>query len=726
MMRRLLIWDSEYRRGEWARNRISVGATCGRPGGLAFTSGCVSTHRRERATAGRPYEERATAGRPYEERHACAGLERASAGRPYEERASAGRPYKEGHAEETRLLRIAVLVVSFLLAAAPVRAAEPMAPDRLHVLMINGGGDREDNFASHLSHLRQLAALLDRARVPRDHVFILASDGSNPAPDLAVRAPEPEGTWLLEGTTVGDLLRGTTSFENSTLAGYSLRPATRAELRRTFAELRTRLRPGDTLLIFVTDHGTSNPRDPLDNRISLWGAHESLSVRALRGLLAGLPAQVRVVSLMSQCFSGGFAYLYDVHARAQLPSGAACGYFSSTADRPAYGCYPEVRGAEEVGHAFEFLQALSRAGGFSSAHDRVLFSDHSPDVPLRSSEVFLDEVLLRAARTQRTDENKFVDQVLRKAWAQGGFAADRDRADRLAAEYGLPPLREPTLAEINQRGDELDAFLDETEAHAKTWATALGDLNQAHLDGFLAARPGLATRLALPALRTLGPSERRALAVELLHELLPQTEADEKRLSRLQRLIDATAGLDQIAYRAEVRLAALLRIRTILLDVAGRCYLRTEGEAKEVAALASLEKCENLDLTLAPVAGPASPTVKPALPALDTDRQAAARVQPAWLGFVFEPLASARRKRQGFPDGAVRVVKVVANSPASRAGLRPGDILLGAAGEPFTSQNPVRAAVVMASIGAEWPLDLQRGSTRMVLRVQPEAAQKKR
>jgi S1-C subfamily serine protease len=58
--------------------------------------------------------------------------------------------------------------------------------------------------------------------------------------------------------------------------------------------------------------------------------------------------------------------------------------------------------------------------------------------------------------------------------------------------------------------------------------------------------------------------------------------------------------------------------------------------------------------------------------------------------------------------------------------MRPGDILFGAAGEPFTRQNSVRPAVVLAAIGAEWPLDLQRGSTRMVLRVQPEAAQKKR
>jgi hypothetical protein len=609
-----------------------------------------------------------------------------------------------------------------MLAATSSRAAEPVAPQRLHVLMINGGGDRENNFASHLSHLRQFVDVLERAQVPRDHVTILASDGSNPAPDLAVREPDPEGTWLLEGTAVGELLHHTTSFENSTIAGYSLRPATRAELRRTFGELKRRLQPGDTLLVFVTDHGTANPRDPLDNRISLWGANESLSVRDLRALLARLPAHVRVVMLMSQCFSGGFAYLYDGRTRGQLPTGAACGYFSSTADRPAYGCYPEVRGAEAIGHAFEFLQALSHNGGFPSAHASIVLSDQSPDVPLRSSDVFLDEILLRAAHAKHADENKFVDEVLAKAWAGKGLAAEHDRVERLAVEFGLPRLRALTLAEINQRGEELAAFLDGLEAHAKAWATALGDLNQARLDGFLAARPGWAARLALPALCKLGPAERRTLVVEFLREFVPLTEADGKQSARLQRLIGATASLDEIAYRAEVRLAALLRIRTLLLGVAGRHYLQTEGKPKEVAALAALEACENFNLALASSAGSARTAVKPPLAALDTDRQAAARAQPAWLGFVFEPVAPARRKRLGLPEAAVRVVSVVANSPAGRAGMRPGDILVGATGEPFTSQNPVRPAVVLASIGAEWSLDVQRGSTRLVLRVRPEPA----
>jgi hypothetical protein len=52
--------------------------------------------------------------------------------------------------------------------------------------------------------------------------------------------------------------------------------------------------------------------------------------------------------------------------------------------------------------------------------------------------------------------------------------------------------------------------------------------------------------------------------------------------------------------------------------------------------------------------------------------------------------------------------------------------LIGAAGESFTKQNPVRPAVVLASIGVKWPLDVQRGSKRLVLPMVPEPAPKGR
>jgi hypothetical protein len=53
-----------------------------------------------------------------------------------------------------------------------------------------------------------------------------------------------------------------------------------------------------------------------------------------------------------------------------LPAGNTCGYFSTTAERPAYGCYPEVRDLDNLGHSFDFLQELGQAGSFRNAQLR--------------------------------------------------------------------------------------------------------------------------------------------------------------------------------------------------------------------------------------------------------------------------------------------------------------------------------------------------------------------
>ena len=40
----------------------------------------------------------------------------------------------------------------------------------------------------------------------------------------------------------------------------------------------------------------------------------------------------------------------------------------------------------------------------------------------------------------------------------------------------------------------------------------------------------------------------------------------------------------------------------------------------------------------------------------------------------------------------------------------------------FTRDNPVRPNVVTAPLNGDWPLDIQRGKERMVLRLRPQAA----
>ena len=592
-------------------------------------------------------------------------------------------------------------------------AALAQKPGDLRVLAINGGGDRMENFASHLAHLRQLVDVLTAGGVPIDHVTVLSSDGNDPAPDLATRESDPENAWLLQGTYVDPLLRDLTLYENSALPGIELRPATVSSLSRAVNELRTRLRPGDTLLVYVTDHGTQSHRDPTRNRITLWGAHESISVAKLGGLLARLPPTVRVVSLMSQCFSGGFAYLHESREHSRTPDGNTCGYFSSTPDRPAYGCYPEIRGQKAIGHSFEFLSALSRRGHFPAAHNEILSSDDTPDIPLRSSDVYLAELLGRNT-TDSKGEAALVDSLLGQVFASGGHAEEKALVDHIASLFGV--VRPASLVELDNQVTALFDFLDELDAHAKVWETALADFNQVNLDAFLTDRPTWRPRLRHRALVSLSPSARRACAIELLSELFPFVTSDATRMAEANRLVTGLTTADEIGYRTEIRVAALLRMRFVLTTLAGREWVKNHGnEAKAVNALL---RCE--DLALPVPATPARVTAKAEpgkLPILADDQRRAATIRPGWAGFTFVPVSHGRRERLHLPDGAATITSIVPRSPAAEAGLRQGDIVTGTPGRPITHPSELRPFIAAANPGSTLDLEVVRGGSRVVLKV---------
>ncbi len=603
----------------------------------------------------------------------------------------------------------------FCLAAAALAMATPAkakADDGLFVLAINGGGDKLDNFASHLGHLHQLVDLLAAAGIARDHIMVLASDGKDPAPDLATRESDPVDAWLLQGTRLDPILRDLTTYENTVLPGIDLRPATRNSLDQAIAELRTKLHSGDTLLVYVTDHGSQDRRDPLGNRITLWGAHESISVRGLGSLLARLPSGVRVVSLMSQCFSGGFAYLHEAREHRRIPSGRTCGYFSSTPDRPAYGCYPEVRGQKAVGHSFEFLSALARRGRFSAAHADVMVSDETPDIPLRSSDVYLAEQLASAAGSPGR-EAAFAAPLLAKAYADPAAADALQQLDRIATVFAV--ARPSGLQDLESQAEVLFALLDQLEAHAKIWEAALGDFNQANLDRFLASRPAWRTRLGERALRGLDGGALRALATSLLAELGPFVTSDANRLQEATRLIDGLNGTDEVSYRTEIRVAALLRMRFILTTAAGRMWAKSKDSQSK--ALEALDRCEDLSLAIkTPLPRIAEPVAASKLPPFEQDRRRAAEISPGWLGITFVPVGAGRRKRLGLPDGAAQVTSIAKRSPAAQAGLRSGDIVVGSPGRTFEHRNDLRPTIVSAPTGSALAIDVLRGDRHVLLR----------
>ena len=219
--------------------------------------------------------------------------------------------------------------------------------------MIDGGGSKAQNYQSHLLHLRALHDILLRAGVQPGLMSLHVSDDANPAPDMPIRESKPAPHfWLLEGALEGPLRAGHLELA---VPGAVLSPAAGDVAGSTPAG--APCGPA-TPCCSTSRHGARGGKTG-ENAITLWGSGERLAVSELAAMLKTLDPGVRVVALMSQCYSGGFAELANARSTGELPDGSTCGYFSSTADRPAYGCYPENHGRDTSGHSCHFLAALA-------------------------------------------------------------------------------------------------------------------------------------------------------------------------------------------------------------------------------------------------------------------------------------------------------------------------------------------------------------------------------
>src|ERR1700749_4303835 len=96
------------------------------------------------------------------------------------------------------------------------------------------------------------------------------------------------------------------------------------------------------------------------------------------------------------------------------------------------------------------------------------------------------------------------------------------------------------------------------------------------------------------------------------------------------------------------------------------------------------------------MAVPVNTTTRKIISALIQD----GRVRRAYLGLVSvpAPLTAPWRDRIGRPNG-LRVAEVVAGGPAERAGLRPGDLLISAAGHPVAAAQDLQWLMFEEAIG---------------------------
>ncbi len=562
-----------------------------------------------------------------------------------------------------------------------------------HAVLINGGGNAKSNYLSHLQHIQDMYEVLVSRGIEPENISAFSSDGEAKGNDLVTRAvtkPIPD-RWLVSGTPVGKALRPASKIVNTTWpGGPKLRPATYSALRSWFKKSRKTMPDGSTLLVFVTDHGTRGEDSPENGNISLW--NESMSVLEFRALLSQLAPGVRIVLVMSQCFSGTFANTIYGLGRV-VPEGNVCGFFSTTDDRFAYGCYAEGRAREQIGHAFQFIDALRTNDSTEAAHRDVLTKDDTPDVPLRTSDVFLDHILQDNALSMDQEFATRVDELVRGALSHAKDYEPELRAlDGVAEQFGIGNPRR--LTELNGELETIEKLIEKAEGTEELWKKALDDLRLDNLEDFLASPAGAKwkNKVETAKLAKLNDDQRTRVAEGFLPALAKFSRsrpAVQRRLDSLRSKANTTAA---IRYRMQKREAGALRLRTQLVRMAGLEYIRgLDRESPDAAALKRLTDCEGH------IFGDAkgSATVKRAkpLPELADDAQALVDASPSWLGISYRPVDE---KDTGVGRGAVVVRRVAPDSPAAKAGIKPKDIVYGALGKPFTSTHELREWVMTA------------------------------
>lgn len=588
-------------------------------------------------------------------------------------------------------------------------------------VLLNGGGQAESNYFSHHLHIRMIHEALQKRGVSSQKIKIFSSDGEDTAPDQMLLEPLQHG-WLWQGLPEWQIL-DPAKLINTALAGATLLPAKKVTIQKQMRALAQRIqkrKSPSTVLLFVTDHGTKG-KGPWGNHIELW--HEKLNVAELRDMLEEFPAQTRVVSVMSQCYSGGFANL--LYRRSWQVHGNRCGFFSTVANREAYGCFPETAKQNRVGHAYRWIRGMRWAQTYDQVHRHVLTEDLTPDVPIATSDIYLEDLMRRQARKQKSTLTKIVDAKLRQIWRKP-HATLRDEIQllrRIEKRFYLPSYQylHEVWRDLKQHRQEIKTF----KQHDETWQQVWKEIQRGAVMAFYQKNPQVGQSVEAELNRPDMDAQTKETGRQLYDAYwayLQKNPAIEQRLRRLHQRHQQVMKKVHLMYVHE---AALLRVSQRLKRIVGLEYLRRSGSRVQRTHLINLTRCETTAIGGQPfrsvlrAEGDVQESTQPRMLAKISRKS----LMPAWLGIGFQPATPGWNARfEKMAPGAVEVINVADSSPASRGGLQTGDIVVAVGGKMLQLDNEIREIVMLSSVEKDTFFLVARQSRILTIkiRLQPQ------
>lgn len=281
----------------------------------------------------------------------------------------------------------------------------PLLEGRDFTLLMGGGPNPQNNQIVLENNMNYLTRILDLEAQDQTSK-LLFSDGLSKLPDLHYidKDKKLEKIYYYLSEILGPSRGVRFRYRSSHIKKIS-NSSTLNAVKKNISDLAYQLRESDQVLIYFTGHGSASlSYDPFQTRINLW-KNASINVEEFNYLLSLFKKKTKVILVLTQCYSGGFAELVvDKKMKGNFLSHYnRVGFFSTRHDKIATGCSPYVQETRSFDYTHLFFSALTgklKDGqkvelvdynldgktSFSEAHAYVMIHADTLDIPIKTSD----------------------------------------------------------------------------------------------------------------------------------------------------------------------------------------------------------------------------------------------------------------------------------------------------------------------------------------------------